>query len=182
VPHISIRPYTLDDAEERLKLQLANKKHFQKWSPVVRSNEFFTKEGQQNIIKESMHNRNEDKRYDYAIILSDHTSSTLIGEVQFNFVQRGPKQSSMLGYQIGEEFNGKGYMTEALKLALDIGFNELKFHRITAQVNPANPASIRVLEKVGFVREGYARKSLKVGGEWCDHVCFALLEEEYYSN
>jgi ribosomal-protein-alanine N-acetyltransferase len=88
----------------------------------------------------------------------------------------------MLGYQIGEEFNGKGYMTEALKLALDIGFNELKFHRITAQVNPANPASIRVLEKVGFVREGYARKSLKVGGEWCDHVCFALLEEEYYSN
>jgi ribosomal-protein-alanine N-acetyltransferase len=61
-------------------------------------------------------------------------------------------------------------MTEALKLALEIGFKDLKFHRITAGVNPTNVASLKVLEKVGFVREGYARKNLRVGGEWCDHI------------
>lgn len=178
---IMIRPYKLEDAEELLQLQLSNIDHFERWSPVKRSESFYALQGQQEKIKKSMEDRLKDSRYDFAIILLDSTGPTLIGEVQFTFVERGPKQSCMIGYCIGEQFNGKGYMTEALKLALDIGFRELKFHRITAGVNPINLASVRVLEKIGFVREGYARKNLFIGGEWCDHICFAMLEEDYFT-
>jgi [ribosomal protein S5]-alanine N-acetyltransferase len=174
-----VRPYTYEDAEEKLLLHQENRDHFQRWSPVKRNEEFFTIRGQINSIKEFMEKSAEDSRYDFAIFLEEDTSFTLIGEVQFTFVERGPKQCCMVGYHIGKKFNGNGYMTKALEIALKIAFQELKFHRVTSQVNPENKASLRVLEKVGFVKEGYARKNLKVGDKWCDHVCVALLEEEF---
>jgi ribosomal-protein-alanine N-acetyltransferase len=78
---IIVRPYILEDAEKLLNLQLTNREHFQKWSPVMRTEEFFTLKGQQNKIIESLNNRKKDKRYDFAIILTDSSSPTLIGEV-----------------------------------------------------------------------------------------------------
>ncbi|MBM6616608.1 GNAT family N-acetyltransferase [Bacillus suaedaesalsae] len=179
---ILIRPYTLEDAEELLSLQLANKEHILRWSPVMGTNEFYTLEGQQKRINESKTDHNEDKRYVFGIFLTEEDSETLIGDIQFNFVVRGPRQTSMIGYYIGQQYNGKGYMTEALKLALRFGFENLKLHRITAGVNPENSASLRVLEKVGFRREGYERKSLLVHNEWTDVVLFAMLAEDYYNN
>jgi len=176
-----VRPYTYEDAQEKLELHQENKEHFQKWSPVKRKEEFFTLQGQIDSIKEYIKNSSEDSRYDFAIFLKNDSSHTLIGEVQFVFVTRGPKQSCMVGYQIGQKFNGHGYMTKALELALKIAFQELKFHRVTSEVTPENKASLRVLEKLGFVKEGYFRKNLKVGDEWCDHVCVALLEEEFFA-
>lgn len=175
-----VRPYMIEDAEEKLILQQENREHFQQWSPVKRNEEYFTLQGQIDSIKEFMKNSEEDSRYDYGIFLEEEALVTLIGEVQFTFATRGPKQSCMVGYQIGKRFNGKGYMTKALELALKIAFEELKFHRVTSEVNPENLGSLRVLEKVGFVREGYYRKNLKVGDTWCDHICLAILEEEYF--
>lgn len=176
---IIVRPYIFEDAEEKLLLHQENREHFQKWSPVKRKDDFFTLQGQIESIKEYIKNSSEDSRYDFAIFLKEGSFHTLIGEVQFVFVERGPKQSCMVGYQIGNKFNGHGYMTKALEIALHIAFNEFKFHRVTSEVNPENKASLRVLEKLGFVKEGYFRKNLKVGDEWCDHVCVALLEEEF---
>jgi [ribosomal protein S5]-alanine N-acetyltransferase len=176
---IIVRPYRFEDAEAKLHLHQENREHFQKWSPTVRNEEFFTIEGQINSIKEFIEKSSEDIRHDFAIFLDEGTSLTLIGEVQFIFVERGPKQCCMVGYHIGEKFNGYGYMTKALKIALKIAFSELEFHRVTSQVNPENLASLRVLEKVGFVKEGYYRKNLKIREQWNDHVCLALLEEEF---
>ncbi len=176
-----VRPYTYEDAEDKLHLHRENREHFQRWSPVKGKEEFFTLQGQIDSIKDFIKNSSEDRRYDFAIFLKDDSSLILIGEVQFVFVERGPKQSCMVGYHIGKQFNGHGYMTKALEIALKIAFQELKFHRVTSEVNPENKASLRVLEKVGFIKEGYLRKNLKVADEWCDHVCMALLEEEFFA-
>ncbi|WP_179865679.1 MULTISPECIES: GNAT family N-acetyltransferase [unclassified Bacillus (in: firmicutes)] len=176
---VIVRPYTFEDAEAKLELHQENKDHFEKWSPTLRKDDFYTVEGQLNTIKEFMEKSAEDARYDFAIYVKDDDATTLIGEVQFIFVTRGPKQSCMVGYQIGEKFNGQGYMTKALNAALKIAFEELKFHRVTSEVNPENLASLRVLEKVGFVKEGYYRKNLKIRDQWYDHVCLAILEEEF---
>ncbi|WP_179887175.1 GNAT family protein [Bacillus sp. AFS088145] len=176
---IIVRPYTFEDAEAKLQLHVENKEHFEKWSPTLRKEDFYTVEGQMNSIKEFMEKSAEDSRYDFAIFVKEDNDLTLIGEVQFIFVTRGPKQSSMVGYHIGEKFNGHGYMTKALKLALKIAFEDLKFHRVTSEVNPENLGSLRVLEKVGFVKEGYYRKNLKIRDQWYDHVCLAILEEEF---
>ncbi|WP_176545077.1 GNAT family N-acetyltransferase [Bacillus sp. AFS041924] len=173
---IIVRPYTFEDAEAKLQLHIENKEHFEKWSPTLRNDEFYTIQGQMKSIKEHMENSAEDSRHDFAIFIKEENhTQTLIGEVQFIFVTRGPKQSCMVGYHIGEKFNGQGYMTKALKIA----FEDLKFHRVTSEVNPENLGSIRVLEKVGFVKEGYYRKNLKIRDQWYDHVCFAILEEEF---
>ncbi len=179
VEQLIVRPYTYEDAEDKLHLHLENREHFQKWSPTRRTEEFFTLEGQIESIKQMMKNSEEDTRYDFAIFIKKDNSLTLIGEVQFIFVQRGPKQSCMVGYHIGDKFNGHGYMTKALEMALKIAFEDLKFHRVTSEVNPENFASLRVLEKLGFVKEGYYRKNLKIDNVWYDHVCLALLEEEF---
>lgn len=177
---IIVRPYTFEDAEAKLQLHIENKEHFEKWSPTLRNDEFYTIQGQMKSIKEHMENSAEDSRHDFAIFIKEENhTQTLIGEVQFIFVTRGPKQSCMVGYHIGEKFNGQGYMTKALKIAIKIAFEDLKFHRVTSEVNPENLGSIRVLEKVGFVKEGYYRKNLKIRDQWYDHVCFAILEEEF---
>ncbi|MBY6035991.1 GNAT family N-acetyltransferase [Fictibacillus nanhaiensis] len=178
--NIIVRPFSIEDCEQRLNLHIENQAHFQEWSPYKRSEEFFTLQGQVESINNLIAKRADDSRYDFAIYLDDNSSHTLIGEVQFTSVVRGPLQSSFLGYMIGKRFNGLGYMTKSLKIALKIAFEELNFHRVTAEVNPDNIASLRVLDKVGFVREGFARKNVKVGDEWRDHICLAMLEEDYF--
>lgn len=67
-------------------------------------------------------------------------------------------QSAFIGYFLDGKYNGKGYATKAVKLAVDYAFNELELHRIEAGVMPNNKASIRVLEKAVFHKEGIARK------------------------
>jgi ribosomal-protein-alanine N-acetyltransferase len=84
----------------------------------------------------------------------------------------------VFGYWIGKPFTGQGYMTEAVRAAVGYGFETLHLHRLEAATMPNNVASIRVLERNGFRREGYARRLLKINGVWEDHVLHALLSEE----
>ncbi|EOD01178.1 Ribosomal-protein-S5p-alanine acetyltransferase [Caldisalinibacter kiritimatiensis] len=69
-------------------------------------------------------------------------------------------------------------MTEALKMGIDIAFNELKLHRIEANIMPKNEASLRIVKKLGFYEEGVAKKYLKINGKWEDHIHMVLLNED----
>ncbi len=71
--------------------------------------------------------------------------------------------------------NSKDYTTETVKLIVDYAFNELNLHRIEAGVMPHNIASIRVLEKAGFHKEGIALKNVKINGKWEDHQVLAII-------
>lgn len=84
-------------------------------------------------------------------------------------------QSCILGYKLDKEEVGKGYITEALKVAIDIIFKEYNLHRIEAPVMPKNRSSINVLQKLGFTDEGVTKKMLKVNGVWEDHIRYSLL-------
>ena len=87
-------------------------------------------------------------------------------------------QSCWLGYYLGQEHNGRGYTTEAIRLVLDYAFRDLKLHRIEAGVMPHNAGSIRVLEKVGFEREGLSKKNVRINGEWEDHLHLAIINPD----
>lgn len=106
----------------------------------------------------------------------------LIGEVTLMDIRRKNLQSCFIGYFLDRQYNGKGYMTEAVRLAIDFAFGELGLHRIEAGVIPRNPGSIRVLEKLGFVKEGVARKNVKINGRWEDHVVLAIMAEDRPAN
>jgi RimJ/RimL family protein N-acetyltransferase len=83
------------------------------------------------------------------------------------------------GYWLSKKFRGRGIMVEALRLALGFCFNELKLVRVHAHVMVGNDVSARVLEKVGFKREGCLRKRIKHRGRYRDLLLFAILREEF---
>ncbi len=90
----------------------------------------------------------------------------------------GPFRSCIVGYFLDEAVNGRGYTTEALGLVVGHAFGELGLHRVQAGVMPRNVGSIRVLEKLGFRREGLALRYLRINGVWEDHLLYAITAEE----
>ena len=74
---------------------------------------------------------------------------------------------------------GKGYGTEAVQLMLKHVFKELKLHRVEANIQPGNIASIALVKRAGFVQEGYSRCYLKISGKWRDHERWALLAKDW---
>ena len=103
----------------------------------------------------------------------------IVGSIALSQIFRGGFQNAYLGYQVGQRFAGQGYMTEALRLMLRHAFLHLKLHRLEANIQPGNVASIALVSGAGFVREGYSRRYLKICGRWRDHERWALIAEEW---
>jgi len=88
-------------------------------------------------------------------------------------------ETGEIWYLLRPDFWGRGITTEAARMLLRIGFAEMKLHRIFAMCLPENPASARVLEKIGMRKEGCQRKSLRIHGEWRDCSVYAILRDEW---
>ncbi len=99
----------------------------------------------------------------------------IIGCISFNNIIRGPFLSCFLSYKLDKDKTNQGYMTEAVKKAIEIAFCHLKLHRIEANIMPKNKSSIRVVSKCGFNYEGISEKYLKINGKWEDHIHMVLL-------
>jgi [ribosomal protein S5]-alanine N-acetyltransferase len=80
-----------------------------------------------------------------------------------------------LGYVLLPSFFKKGIMRQAIRRVITYAFNDLKLHSLEAQVNPLNISSIKVLEKNGFVREGYFKENFHVGGKFYDSAVYSLI-------
>ncbi len=91
----------------------------------------------------------------------------------------GDFRSAYLGYAAFTPFEGRGHMTEGLRLVLREAFGPMRLHRVEANVQPGNDRSIALVERLGFRREGYSPRYLKIGGRWRDHVRYAVLAEEF---
>lgn len=111
------------------------------------------------------------------IFLNEGGDDTPIGSIALTNIIRGVFKSCFLGYKLDCGHEGQGYMTEAIGMAVKIAFNELKLHRIEANIMPRNIKSLRTVEKNGFINEGLARKYLKINGVWEDHYHMVLLNE-----
>lgn len=98
----------------------------------------------------------------------------VLGSVNFTGISRGPWYACHLGYSLDRNAVGKGLMSEALQAAIRYVFDELRLHRIEANYVPTNERSGRLLRRLGFAVEGYARDYLFVGGSWRDHVLTSL--------
>jgi ribosomal-protein-alanine N-acetyltransferase len=119
---------------------------------------------------------------------NDQTESFLIccvsddaiaGVINLSQIFHGVFQNAYLGYGLGVDFTGKGYMIEAVNLVLKFAFTELNLHRVEANVQPQNAPSIRSLERCGFKKEGFSEKYLKIGGRWRDHERWAIIRENW---
>ncbi|GAK32220.1 putative N-acetyltransferase YnaD [alpha proteobacterium Q-1] len=114
--------------------------------------------------------------YQYAIV--DRSTGETAGDIGVGFGIPGPQQAE-IGYRLLDSFQGRGLAGEAVGMMVDHLFSERGLHRLTAAVVAPNQPSIRLLEALGFRREGVFRKSFLCDGEWLDDYFYALLNEEW---
>jgi ribosomal-protein-alanine N-acetyltransferase len=122
----------------------------------------------------------EDLRSDqsYALFIFRTSDNGLVGGLTLANVRRGVAQAGSLGYWMGKPFARRGYMLAAVRALVPFAFGPLRLHRLEAACIPTNTASIGLLEKSRFTREGYAREYLCINGVWQDHVLFARLKDD----
>ena len=102
----------------------------------------------------------------------------MVGVINLSNLIRGGFHNAFLGYYSFLPYAGKGLMYEGMRLVLRHAFRKLKLHRLEANIQPGNRASIALARKCGFVREGFSRRYLKIYGRWKDHERWAILAED----
>jgi [ribosomal protein S5]-alanine N-acetyltransferase len=105
--------------------------------------------------------------------------ATVAGHVNLNSIQRGAAQYCDLGIALAERLQGQGLMTEAVEAVIRYAFVELRLHRVKACYLPTNERSGRLLRRLGFVVEGYARDYLLIDGRWQDQILVGLINPEW---
>lgn len=162
------RPYAELRAESRQFLE--------PWEPTWPA-DALTRESFQRRINRYVSDWRADAGYSFLIFRND--DEALLGGISLSNVRRGVAQAGTLGYWMGKPYAGMGYMTQALSLVLDFCFDDIRLHRVEAACLPSNEPSQRLLRRCGFNEDGYARKYLKIRGEWHDHLLFSLLAEDH---
>ena len=165
--NISIRNFTPDDAQELLEYYLRNKEHLREFEPV-RDASFFTYETQREILLESYRQLMTGSGSDLGIYIDDK----LIGKAKISSIVYGVFKNGILGYSIDKEYEGRGYMKEAINLVLEYAKEYLDLHRIEASALTTNERSKGVLLACGFEEVGVNKKYLYINGKWSDHITF----------
>ena len=168
--------FTPADAKALAKLLFDNKYYWSTHEPL-HQDEFYTEETQYQKIMESLHLLQANREFSFGIY--DQSSKKLIGHISLYSIKRLPYASGFIGYSIDKNFIGRGIATEAVQIVLQFAFQTLNLHRVEAYVSPKNNASIRVLEKAGFSKEGLLRELLFINGVWVDHYMYAILQNEF---
>lgn len=149
-----------------------NRSHLAPWEPV-RDEKFFTLSDCQLRIEKSLDSFQYGASCAFVALTPD--GARIIATCNLSNIVQGVFQACHLGYSICHEYEGQGLMHEVAARVVRHAFEDLKLHRVMASYMPRNLRSERVLQKLGFEREGYARSYLKIAGQWEDHVLTALI-------
>lgn len=103
------------------------------------------------------------------------TDGAISGVINLNNIIRGYFQNAFLGYYAFEGHASRGLMLEGLRLVIREAFEELGLHRLEANIQPENERSIRLVERAGFLKEGFSPRYLRIDGQWRDHERWALV-------
>ncbi len=114
-----------------------------------------------------------------AFLICRRSDGANLGAVELSQIARGTFRSAYLGFHIGAPYARQGYMREALALLLRHRYARLRLDRVEVNVQPGNCASRAFVRRLGFVREGYSARYLKIAGRWRDHERWALLVEDW---
>ena len=117
-----------------------------------------------------------DRNYSLLVFTRD---DLMIGGMNINNVSRGAAQFASLGYWIDKDHQNQGYMKDVLQLTLSFCFSFLRLERVNAATLPDNTASQRVLQRAGFIEEGFAKAYIQINGIRQDHVLFGLNKTEW---
>lgn len=159
-----------------LDYMLRNREFLREWDPA-RLPDFYTLEKQREMLEGDL-DQTEFGQLAKFWIYKREELWRIIGSISLSNIVRGAFQSCHLGYRLDRDEVNKGFMSEALARVIRYAFEELRLHRIEANIMPRNAASLKVVRKLGFESEGLARKYLRINGKWEDHLHMVLLNEE----
>jgi [ribosomal protein S5]-alanine N-acetyltransferase len=165
---VFFRAPTRSDQEEFLELMRASRSFHKPWASAPTDEDRFAA-----YLADA-------RRPDFAaMLICRQSDAAIIGFFNLSQIVRRGLQSAYLGYAVGEPHAGQGYMREGLELVLRHAFTTLRLHRVEANIQPGNQASIALARGAGFRREGFSPRYLKIGGRWRDHERWAILVEEW---
>lgn len=151
--------------------------HLDRWSPPA-TTAFFTEAFWKERLAVAVEEYHAGRAARF-VLQAAALDSPILGTCNYTNIVRGPFLACHLGYQIARAAEGRGLMTEALHACNAFVFNSLRLHRIMANYRPENERSARLLDRLGFVREGIARDYLFIDGAWRDHVLTALTNPRF---
>lgn len=161
-------------AREVLEYYKRNREFLTEWDPL-HGNDFYTGSYHKNVLKNEYYMFKDRRMARFWIF--DKEDKKIIGNVCYSNIVMGNFKSCFLGYKLDKDEINKGYMTEAIKKTVQIMFDEFGLHRIEVNIVPRNIRSLRVMEKLGFEREGFSKRYLEINGVWEDHIHFAIYND-----
>lgn len=154
----------------------ANHEHLAPWEPL-RPDNYHSVDSWLTRCREFESEHNAGSALRVVGIQKNETSIACV--CNFTNISRGPFQACNMGYSISQALGGQGIMTEFAEAATNYVFEKIELHRIMANYVTQNVRSARVLEKIGFEKEGYAKSYLKIAGTWRDHVLTAKINPRH---
>lgn len=176
-PRLILRTPTEGDDIELKAFEERNISHLSPWRSTTPELNLNHKIQIEKCMKEFEENRS----IRFLLFLKEYPEGNLIGLCNFSQIFRGPFQACYLGYQIDVAHERKGLMLEAVKRCIQYMFEEQNIHRIMANYMPSNRRSAQLLQKLGFIIEGQAKKYLLINGQWEDHILTSLTNQEWIS-
>jgi len=172
---VVLRAPQMADYAEWAALREASRAFLTPWEPTWLPNDLT-----RGAFRRRLKRYAEDLRSDqaYPFFLFRRADNALVGGLTLANVRRGVAQAGSLGYWIGEPYARGGLMTAGVNALIPFVFDTLRLHRLEAACIPSNVASICLLEKTGFTREGFARQYLCINGVWQDHLLYALVKTD----
>lgn len=173
-PQVSLRLPRPADREELLALRRRSWRRLRPWEPTPPpgvdplADDWFDR---------LLSFRRSDRHRKLLVCLADQ--GTIVGGASLNEIVLGAMRGAFAGWWIGDPYEGRGLMSEAIGLLLDHGFDDLRLHRVEANVRPENARSIALVTRLGFRREGMSPRYLHIGGAWRDHERWAILAPEW---
>ena len=167
MPSIEIKPVTRSDAAELIQANIESRSYHAPWMQPFTDAEGF-EEWFDGLFTGAK----------VGLIARSIQSGGIVGVMNLSQIFRKGFQNAYLGYYGMIAFARRGLMTEAVRLTANYAFDEIGLHRLEANVQPANLPSIALMQRVGFRKEGFSPRYLRINGVWCDHERWALLADD----
>jgi [ribosomal protein S5]-alanine N-acetyltransferase len=172
---VYLRQPQMSDHPEWAALREKSRPFLEPWEPIWPADDL-TRSAFRRRLKRYAEDQRSDQAYSFFVFRS--AGDILVGGITLSNVRRGVAQASSVGYWMGATHARQGLMSRALRALIPFSFINLRLHRLEAACITTNVASIRLLEKSGFQREGYARQYLCINGMWQDHLLYARLKDD----
>jgi [ribosomal protein S5]-alanine N-acetyltransferase len=173
--HVMLRQPQMSDHTEWAVLRERSREFLKPWEPIWPADDL-TRGAFRRRLKRYAEDQRSDQAYSFFVFR--RPDGVLVGGITIANVRRGVAQAGSIGYWMGEPYAREGLMSAALRVLMPFSFVTLRLHRLEAACIPTNVASIRLLEKSGFQREGYARQYLCINGSWQDHLLYARIKDD----